>query len=184
MLRFPASMSKRGWAFGSPAGRRRAYGPDRSTSNNSVRVSGTPQLRIRVDRAAIARYGASVADVQRTIQTAVGGTTAGQIFEGSRRFDIYVRFTPEARSTPEAIEGILIPAPGGALVPLDDLAAVEEVVGPRQITREMGQRFITVQLNVEERDIGSFVQEAQRAIRQQVDLPAGYSTTWGGQFRL
>ncbi|WP_457652043.1 efflux RND transporter permease subunit [Rhodocaloribacter sp.] len=147
-------------------------------------ISGTPQLRIRVDRQAIARYGASVADVQQTIRAAIGGETAGQIFEGIRRFDIYVRLKPEYRATPEAIAGLLIPTPGGALVPLSDLAEIDEIIGPRQITRENNQRFITIQLNVEGRDIGSFVEEAQGVIRRRVDLPTGYFTTWGGQFRL
>ncbi|MEZ4698470.1 MAG: CusA/CzcA family heavy metal efflux RND transporter [Rhodothermales bacterium] len=147
-------------------------------------ISGTPQLRINVNRNAIARYGVNVADVQRTIEAAVGGVTAGQIFEGIRRFDIYVRFASDARTTAAAIRAILIPAPGGALVPLGDLADIDEIVGPRQITRESNQRFITVQLNVEDRDIGSFVEEAQAAIQAGVDLPTGYFTTWGGQFRL
>lgn len=155
-----------------------------ATDVQADQITGMPQLRINVDRAAIARYGVNVAEVQRTIQTAVGGTMAGQIFEGIRRFDIYVRFSPESRSTPGAIKSILIPAPDGALVPLGDLASVDEIVGPRQITRENNQRFITIQLNVEDRDIGSFVEEAQRVIEQQVDLPTGYFTTWGGQFRL
>jgi len=147
-------------------------------------LTGTPQLRIQVDRAAIARYGVNVADVQRVIQAAVGGITAGQIFEGIRRFDIYVRLAPAFRSTPAAIKSLLIPAPGGALVPLGDLAEVDEIVGPRQITRENNHRFITIQLNVEGRDIGSFVEEAQDVIRERVNLPTGYFTTWGGQFRL
>lgn len=147
-------------------------------------ISGAPQLRIVVDRQAIARYGINVANVQRVIEAAVGGAPAGEVFEGIRRFDIYVRFSESARSTPEAIRSILIPAPGGALVPLGDLARVEEILGPRQITRENNQRFITIQLNVEDRDIGSFVEEAQRMIEGQVELPTGYFTTWGGQFRL
>lgn len=147
-------------------------------------ISGTPQLLIRVDRGAIARYGVNVEDVQEVIQAAVGGVIAGEIFEGIRRFDIYVRFAPDYRSTPDAIERILIPAPGGIQVPLADLAEIEEIVGPRQITRENNQRFITVQLNVEGRDIGSFVEEAQQVIEREVSLPTGYFTTWGGQFRL
>lgn len=147
-------------------------------------ITGTPQLQIEVDRQAIARYGVNVADVQRTVATAIGGAEAGQIFEGIRRFPIYVRFEEEARSTPEAIGDLLIPLPGGGTVPLGALATIEEVVGPRQITRQDNQRFITVQLNVEGRDIGSFVEEAQEVIRQEVDLPPGYITTWGGQFRL
>lgn len=147
-------------------------------------VTGTPQLEIIVDRQAIARYGVNVADVQRTVATAVGGAEAGQIFEGIRRFPIYVRFEEAARSTPEAIGDLLIPIPGGGTVPLGALGTVREVVGPRQITRQDNQRFITVQLNVEGRDIGSFVAEAQEVIRAEVDLPPGYLTTWGGQFRL
>jgi cobalt-zinc-cadmium resistance protein CzcA len=147
-------------------------------------ITGTPQLQIEVDRQAIARYGVNVADVQRMVSVAVGGAEAGQIFEGIRRFPIYVRFEEEARSTPEAIENLLVPLPGGGTVPLGALATVETVVGPRQITRQDNQRFITVQLNVEGRDIGSFVKEAQEAIRTRIDLPPGYLTTWGGQFRL
>lgn len=147
-------------------------------------VTGTPQLRIVVDREAISRYGINVEDVQEVIRTAVGGEKAGQIFEGIRRFDILVRYEPGSRSTPESIGHILVPAPGGAKVPLDDLAVIEEIVGPRQITRENNQRFITVQCNVRGRDIGSFVEEAQKAIDGRVKLPPGYIVSWGGQFEL
>ncbi|NNF03104.1 MAG: efflux RND transporter permease subunit [Rhodothermales bacterium] len=147
-------------------------------------VTGTPQLRIEVDRQAIARYGINVADVQRTVATAIGGAEAGQIFEGIRRFPIYVRFEEGRRSTPSEIAALLIPAPGGVQVPLGELTVIEEIVGPRQITRENNQRFITVQLNVEGRDIGSFVGEAQDVIDERVELPTGYFTTWGGQFEL
>ncbi len=147
-------------------------------------VSGTPQLVVRVDREATARYGLNVADVQRTVRAAVGGETAGQIFEGIRRFDIFVRFALPYRSDPDAIADLLVEAPGGVHVPLSQIAHIEELVGPRQITREQNQRFITVQLNVVDRDIGSFVEEAQAAIERAVDLPPGYLVTWGGQFRL
>ncbi len=147
-------------------------------------ISGTPQLLIKINRHAIARYGINVSDVQRVIRAAVGGETAGQIFEGIRRFDIYVRFAPQYRDSKEAIGEILIEAPNGAKVPLAQLAAIEEIVGPRQITRENNQRFITVQCNVVGRDIGSFVAEGQRAIEENVNLPPGYLVTWGGQFRL
>jgi len=147
-------------------------------------VSGTPQLVIRVDRQAVARYGMNVADVQRTIRAAVGGEVAGQIFEGIRRFDIYVRFASAYRETADAIGNVLISGPGEIRVPLSELARIEEVVGPRQITREDNQRFITIQCNVSGRDIGSFVADAQAAIDANVNLPAGYLVTWGGQFRL
>ena len=147
-------------------------------------VTGTPQLLIHVDRAAIARYGINVEDVQSVIKAAVGGHVAGQIFEGIRRFDILVRYALQYRDSAEAIADILIDGPDGLRVPLRDLATIEEVVGPRQITRENNQRFITTQCNVEGRDIVSFVQEAQAAIDREVDLPTGYLVTWGGQFKL
>jgi len=147
-------------------------------------VAGTPQLRIEVDREAISRYGINVQDVQEIIHTAVGGEEAGQIFEGIRRFDILVRYAPEARGDLDAIAEILVPGPDGLKVPLSELAAIDEIVGPRQITRENNQRFITVQCNVRGRDIGSFVEEAQRVIAEQVGLPSGYLVTWGGQFEL
>ena len=121
---------------------------------------------------------------QSVIRTAVGGETAGQIFEGIRRFDIQIRYSPEARNRSGAIKNILITAPGGEKVPLDQLAQIEEMVGPRQITRWNSQRFITVQCNVRGRDMGSFVAEAQKNIETDVDLPPGYIVKWGGQFEL
>ncbi len=147
-------------------------------------VSGTPQLVIKIDRHAIARYGINVEDVQQVVHAAVGGETAGQIFEGVRRFDILVRFHSDFRGTPEAIGQILVEAPKGIHVPLSQLATIEEIVGPRQITRENSQRFITIQCNVVGLDIGTFVENGQKAIEQNVKLPPGYLVTWGGQFRL
>ena len=147
-------------------------------------ISGTPQLRIVVNRHDIARYGVNVKDVQQVIRTAVGGETAGQIFEGIKRFDILVRFEPEYRTTPDAIGQILIQSPDGTKIPLSQLASIEEVVGPRQITRENNQRFITIQANVGGRDIGSFVEEGQKLIEENIKLPPGYLVTWGGQFKL
>jgi cobalt-zinc-cadmium resistance protein CzcA len=147
-------------------------------------VSGTPQLLIAVDREEIARYGMNVEDVQKVIRAAVGGEVAGEVFEGIRRFDILVRYPLQDRATTEQVGRILVESPNGIRVPLAQLATLRELVGPRQITRENNQRFITVQCNVTGRDIGSFVAEAQRAIDEGVDLPPGYLVTWGGQFRL
>ncbi len=147
-------------------------------------IIGTPQLLIRVDRESVARWNLNVEDVQRVIRAAVGGETAGQVFEGVRRFEILVRYPERYRDTPEAIASIVVPTPDGATVPLSQLVEMREIVGPRQITRENGQRFITVQCNVVDRDIGSFVAEAQEAIDREVELPPGYLVTWGGQFEL
>ncbi|MCF6285791.1 MAG: CusA/CzcA family heavy metal efflux RND transporter [Candidatus Hydrogenedentes bacterium] len=147
-------------------------------------VSGTPQLVIKIKRDAIARYGINVEDVQQVISASVGGETAGQIFEGIQRYDILVRFAPEYRQDLEAIRNILIRSPDGTRVPLSELATLSEIVGPRQITREKNQRFITIQCNVTGRDIGSFVEAAQKKIDEMVTLPTGYFVTWGGQFRL
>ncbi len=147
-------------------------------------VSGTPQLVITPDRQAIARYGLNLIDVQDVIKSAIGGTTAGQVFEGIRRFDILVRYQKQDRDNIEAIRNLLISGPDGIKVPLAQIASIEEIVGPRQITRENNQRFISIQANVIDRDIVSFVEEAQQVIDSQIKLPPGYYTTWGGQFRL
>jgi cobalt-zinc-cadmium resistance protein CzcA len=95
-----------------------------------------------------------------------------------------VRYAPEYRKTAEDVRDIIIRAPNGVTVSLEELATISEIIGPRQITREKNQRFITVQLNVTGRDIGSFVEEAQKKIEKDVPLPPGYLVTWGGQFRL
>ncbi len=147
-------------------------------------VTGTPQLRIQIDRQAIARHGINVQDVQDVVRVAVGGEGVGQVFEGQRRFDITVRFTESARNSAAAIRSILIATPSGARVPLEELATIEELVGPRQITREDNQRFITVQCNVRGRDIGSFVAEGRRQLAAKVKLPPGYLVRWGGKFEL
>ncbi len=147
-------------------------------------VSGKPQLLIKVNRKAIARYGLNLADVQSVIHTAIGGESAGQIYEGIKRFDIFVRFAPEFRSTPANIANLIITSNDGLKVPLSQVASIETIEGPRQIKREQNQRFITIQCNVTGRDIGSFVAESQKAIDSKIDLPVGYSTSWGGQFRL
>ena len=147
-------------------------------------ISGSPQLVIKVNRKAIARYGMNVEDVQSTISATVGGAEAGQIFEGVKRYNIVVRYPKDRRNTKSKIENILIANEDGLKIPLSQLVTVEEVVGPRQITRENNQRFITIQCNVENRDIGSFVADAKQRLKTDLKLPTGYYVTWGGQFRL
>ncbi|EDY85994.1 cation efflux system protein CzcA [gamma proteobacterium HTCC5015] len=147
-------------------------------------IGGTPQLKISLDREAIARYGLNASEIQDTLKIAIGGASAGQVFEGIRRFDIYLRLKKSARDRKDKLARLIIENNRGQRIPLNELATIEEVVGPRQITRENNQRFITIQTNVRERDIGSFVEEANRLIESRVELPPGYFLKWGGQFEL
>lgn len=148
----------------------------------SEQVTGQPQLQVAIDRAAIARYGINVDNVQEAIETAIGGEAAGQVFEGIRRFDINLRLQEPFRRDVEAIGNLLIATHDGAQVPLSQIASIRTVIGPKQINHDNGQRRIVIQLNVRGRDMGSFVAEAQRSIAERVQLPAGYFVTWGGQF--
>jgi len=145
-------------------------------------VAGLPVVQIKIDRSAIARYGINVSDIQDVITTAIGGKAASQVLEGQMRFDLLVRFTEEARNNVEEIKNILISAPGGVRVPLTQLADISVEEGHNQVSRENGHRRIVVECNVRNRDIGSFVAEAQKKIREGVEIPAGYYLDWGGQF--
>lgn len=147
-------------------------------------VTGQPQLRVELDRRALARYGLSVEHVQREIQAAIGGAPAGQVFEGERRWTIYVRYEESRRARPSDVRSLLLDTPDGGRVPVEQVATIETLVGPRQISREDNQRFITIQLNVRGRDIGSFVSDARERISGEVNLPPGYLLTFGGQFEL
>jgi cobalt-zinc-cadmium resistance protein CzcA len=147
-------------------------------------VIGSPQIVVRPDREAIARHGLNLSEVQELIEAAVGGVEAGQIFEGVQRFDIYVRYQEDARDTIKDIRHLIVRTTEGVLLPLDEIAVIEEIVGPRQIVRENNQRYLEVQSNVVGRDIGGFVEEAQAAIDAQVELPPGYLVSWGGQYEL
>ncbi|RYE81692.1 MAG: efflux RND transporter permease subunit, partial [Myxococcales bacterium] len=145
-------------------------------------VEGIPVLGIDVDRGAIARYGVSVAEVQRLAGASLGGEPVGQIVEGDRRFELAVRLPDEVRNSPEAIASLPILTPTGGSVPLSELARVAMTTAPAQISREAGKRRVVVQLNVRGADLGTFVQRAQAAIRAQVKMPEGYYVTFGGQF--
>ncbi len=147
-------------------------------------VSGVPQLLITINRDKIARFGIPLSDVQHVIQTAVGGSEVSHLFDGVKRFPIQVRLEESYRQSKSDIEELVIRGPKGEFIPLSQLADIKEVVGPRQITRENNQRFISIQCNVDGRDIGSFVAEGQQLIQNQIKLPPGYSAVWGGQFEL
>ncbi len=149
---------------------------------NIEKVSGLAYLQIEIDRDKLARYGINVADVQEVVETAIGGKEATKVYEGQKVFGLAVRFPESARSDVSPIRQILIASPQGALIPLGQLAHVYVTEGPAQISREQAQRRIVVECNVTDRDIGSFVKEAQAKIDAAVKLPPGYFVTWGGQF--
>ena len=146
------------------------------------RVSGQEYLTIRIDRAAIARFGLNVEDVNALIEIAVQGKVATQVYEGERRFDAVVRLPAANRSSVESISDLVLRAPTGAIVPLRDVAQITLGDGPAQISREGGKRRLVVGVKVQGRDLGGFVAEAQARIDQQVKLPTGYYLVWGGQF--
>jgi len=149
---------------------------------NVEKVSGLAYLQIEVDREKIARYGINVADINDVIETAIGGKEATKVYEGLKVFGLSVRFPEAARNDVQPIREILIPTPGGALIPLGQIARVNVIEGPAQISRESGQRRIVVTCNVTGRDLGGFVAEAQRKVDAAVKFPPGYLVTWGGQF--
>jgi heavy metal efflux system protein len=152
-------------------------------------TTGLPMLTVRIDRAKISRLGLNVADVQDVLAIAVGGRESGVVFQGDRRFDIIIRLPETLRSDTEAIKLLPIRLPaveGGtrvaAYVRLGDVASFAIAPGPNQISRENGKRRVVVTANVRERDIGSFVAEAQSRLATEVKVPTGYWTTWGGTF--
>lgn len=165
-------------------------------------VQGLPVLTVKLNRGALARLGLSVADVQAIVEIAVGGKSAGTVFDGDRRFDLVVRLPENLRSDIEALRNLPIPLPASEAqpnamraawestsplaqvryVPLSSVAEIEVAPGPNQISRENGKRRVVVTANVRGRDLGSFVTDAQAQIAQKVKLPAGYWIGWGGQF--
>jgi cobalt-zinc-cadmium resistance protein CzcA len=145
-------------------------------------ISGEAQLVVRADRDALARYGLNVAAVMEIVSTAVGGEAVTQVIEGQKRFDVYLRVAEEYRRDPEAIGRLWISNGDGARILVSELADIRLVEGPPTVSREDAQRRVVVQCNVRGRDMGGFVEEARKAVRERVELPPGYFVTWGGQF--
>ncbi|OYO32022.1 efflux RND transporter permease subunit [Janthinobacterium sp. PC23-8] len=152
-------------------------------------TSGLPMLTVQIDREQTARYGLNMAEVQAAIATAVGGQQAGTVFQGDRRFAIVVRLPDSLRSDLEQLRRLPIALPQGAgaegrarFIPLGEVASLQVAPGPNQISREDGKRRIVISANVRGRDIGSFVAEATQQLQARVSIPAGYWTSWGGQF--
>ncbi|MEJ7847558.1 MAG: CusA/CzcA family heavy metal efflux RND transporter [Pyrinomonadaceae bacterium] len=145
-------------------------------------TEGLPQLQIKADRAAIARYGLNVEDVNDLVESIFAGKKAGEVFQGEQRFDLVLRLNENAGQTVESVRNLLLTAPNGARVPLSQVADISLIEGPTQISREDTRRRIVVSTNVRDRDISSFVEEAKQRIEKEVQLPPGYYLKWGGAF--
>ena len=154
---------------------------DGAADVKAEQVAGLPVLRIRINRARIARYGINAEDVLDAVE-AMGGRAVGEVFEGQRRFALQVRLAPEARSDEEAIARIPIQAPDGTLVPLGQLTDISVEEGPAQVSRERASRRISIEANVRGRDLAGFVAEARAKVQASGVVPAGYTVLWGGQF--
>jgi heavy metal efflux system protein len=145
-------------------------------------LTGQPQIQITVNRAAIGRYGLAMTDLQNVIATALGGQAATQVLEGERSFDLVVKMAPCAVADVEAIRNIPVFGSNGERVTLGDLATVEAKAGMARIYREENERRTDIKLSVRDRDMGSMVGDAQRALAAQVKLPTGYRIVWTGAF--
>jgi cobalt-zinc-cadmium resistance protein CzcA len=151
-------------------------------------VTGLPLLTVQLNREALARYGLAAEDAQKVVATALGGTVAGEVFEGDRRFDVVVRLPESVRTDIDGLGNLPVPLPARgagsvrAFIPLREVASISLAQGPNQISRENGKRRVVVTANVRGRDLGSFVAEAQRRVQEAAVAPAGYWVEYGGTF--
>ncbi|HZM87987.1 MAG TPA: efflux RND transporter permease subunit, partial [Blastocatellia bacterium] len=145
-------------------------------------TTGLPQLQVKADRAAIARYGLNVEDVNDLVESIFAGKKAGEVFEGEQRFDLVLRLNEDASQTIESVKNLLLTAPSGSRVRLTEVADVSLVEGAAQISRDDTRRRIVIATNVRDRDVATFVDEAKQQIEKEVKLPPGYFLKWGGEF--
>jgi cobalt-zinc-cadmium resistance protein CzcA len=146
------------------------------------RVIGQPNLDYVVDRAAAARYGINVADIQEAIESAVGGSAVTQVLDGEARYDVVVRYSPQFRETPQEIGNIRLVSPSGERVSIAQLTNLKITDGAEEIYREEGMRYVAIKYSVRGRDLGSTVEEAIAKVDAQVKLPAGYKIDWAGEY--
>lgn len=144
-------------------------------------LTGQAMLSIKVDREAAGRYGVPVADVLTTIES-LGTRKVGEVVQGQRRFDLVLRLDDTSRTSPKQLESLLIQTASGARIPLGEVSNIEIIEGPSSIQREWAKRRVTVQANVQGRDLGGFVTQLREVLREDVSLPQGYYTTLGGEF--
>ncbi|MGZ3862141.1 MAG: CusA/CzcA family heavy metal efflux RND transporter [Bacteroidia bacterium] len=146
------------------------------------KVIGMPEVLIKYNRAAIAQYGVSISDINKVINAAFAGETAGLVFEGEKKFDMVVRLNSGKRKDVEDVRNMLVPSASGTQVPLYQLATIEKQNGPNQIQREDTRRRIVVGFNTRGRDVASIVNELQEKVNKKIKLPAGYYINFGGSF--
>ncbi|PQA58652.1 CusA/CzcA family heavy metal efflux RND transporter [Siphonobacter curvatus] len=146
------------------------------------KISGLPQIIVRIDRDKLAKFGLDIATVNQAVSMAFAGESAGLVYEGEKRFELVVRFAPENRQRIEDVQNLFVTAASGNHIPLQQVADVSLQLGPNQIQREDAKRRITIGFNVRGRDVRSVVEELQAKIEQQVKFPTGYYVTYGGQF--
>ncbi len=146
------------------------------------KIEGLPQMRVSYDRNKIGRYGLNIKEVNEMISMGFSGTYAGSIFEGERRFDLVIRLDPSHRVDMSSLEDLFIDTPSGLKVPLQELATIEFTKGPAKISRDNTKRRIVVAVNVRNRDLQSVVEDIQELIASDIELPPGYSISYGGQF--
>ncbi|MFH6991564.1 efflux RND transporter permease subunit [Flavobacterium sp. FlaQc-48] len=140
------------------------------------------QLAIDINREEAARFGINVSDIQNMIEAAIGGKTISTLYDGTKRYDIVVRFLPEYRNSTDAVKNILVPSSNGALIPMSQLADIHFVQGQTNIYRYGSKRMITVRTNIKGMDQGSFVKELREKVEKSVTVPKGYNIIYGGQY--
>lgn len=143
---------------------------------------GQPELRIELDRLKMARYGANVVEANNLIEMAVGGKRVSTFYDGERRFDIRVRFSPEYRTSEQEIAKLMVPCTNGTKIPMHEIAEISKQTGPAFVYREGNQRFIPIKFSVRDRDLGGTIAEAQKKVGDAVKMGKGYRMTWNGEF--
>lgn len=145
-------------------------------------ITGKPYIEFDIDRVAASRYGINTGTINKILQTAVGGMSIGQFYDGRERYPIRVRYKKELRDRIDELKRVLVPSPLGQHIPLEELADIQVVTGPAAIQSENGMLRSLVLLNVKDRDLIGFVEEAQKVVAKNVKLPKGYSIVWAGQY--
>ncbi len=154
-----------------------------ATEPQAERTTGLPQITIEYDRSRVAQYGLNISELNRIVRTAFAGEITGQVYENERRFDLVVRLANQNRKEIEDVRNLYVPLPNGGQIPLQQVATIDYVTGPSQISREDAKRRIVIGFNVRDRDVQSVVEELQAKLATEVKLPAGYYFTYGGTFK-